>query len=300
VIFILILLLFFDCGLRLGCDFFLGLFLFFLFVIPFFALFLDHRVADSLQVGRIQPLFYQYRLLCFKSLYFFSAPLSLTPFSQLSSFLQRVLGLLYEDSLDFEFDATQFDDVMLFEGVGLFDVAIGDVSHDQVYFLKCIVGVLQLLPRLRILQVHILRHVLFALRFIHFRQPLNFGRLYHVSIAHLTNVEQDLGLTTIELDKVIIDVMKFAVLADPDHAHGFLSLELLLLAVARLVVEEALGVATPRQRLHIEHVASHVLVVPVPVLVLFWYVAPLTVICVVLDAFVLHLFNVFVVFLNMT
>ena len=54
--------------------------------------------------------------------------------------------LLDIDAFDLEFDAAQFDDVVLLELVLLLGVAVGDVAHDQVDFLKSVARVLQLLP----------------------------------------------------------------------------------------------------------------------------------------------------------
>ena len=101
--------------------------------------------------------------------------------------------LFYVDALDLEFHAAKLDNIMLLELVLLFSVAVGDVSDNEVYLLESVARVLELLTRLRVLLVHVLRHELFLLFFAHFSDLLDLGWLYEVVVPDFLDIEKQLG-----------------------------------------------------------------------------------------------------------
>ena len=133
----------------------------------------------------------------------FSAPLRLSTLSHLALHLTFLLDGLDEYFLDLEFDTTKFDNVVLLQSIGLFDISILNVPDDQVNFLAGITRVLQLLSGLCILQIDIFAHEVFFLSFGHGLQSFDFCRLDHVVVSNLTNVEKDLGFTAMFNRKIL-------------------------------------------------------------------------------------------------
>ena len=156
---------------------------------------------------------------------------------------------------------------MFLERVLLLDVPICDVADYQVDLLEGVTRVLQLLTRLCILLVDVLRHEVFPLLLRHRLESLNFSRLNHVVIPNLLDVEEYLCALAMFFGQVLVHVVYFAGLSDAGHLAGFVSCESLLLTVARLVVEEPLRVSVPSHRLHVQDVPSHIFVMPVSMFV---------------------------------
>lgn len=111
-------------------------------------------------------------------------PLTLLPFS-----FQIILGVFNEDLFDLEFDTTQFDNIVLFQNIWLLGVAVADIAYNEINFLESIVRVLELLARLSILLVDILRHKVLFLLLIHVVPAFDLSRLYHIVVTHFANVE---------------------------------------------------------------------------------------------------------------
>ena len=102
---------------------------------------------------------------------------------------------------------------MLFQLVRLLGISITDITHNQVYFLESVKWVLELLARLSILLVYILGHEFFPLFNVHVEPAFNLSRLYHIVVANLADIEQDLAFTTIFFLQVVVKTMDLAVVA---------------------------------------------------------------------------------------
>lgn len=191
----------------------------------------------------------------------FSAPLRLSTLSHLALHLTFFLNGLDEYFLDLEFDSAKFDNVVLLQSIGLFDISILNVPDDQVNFLASITRVLQLLSGLCILQIDIFAHEVFFLSLGHGLQSFDFCRLNHVVVSNLTNVEKDLGFTAMFNRKILFWVRNGAVLANSDQFRRLICCQLLLLTVSSLIVEQTLRVTIPSHDFHIQNVSSHVLIV---------------------------------------
>ena len=158
---------------------------------------------------------------------------------------------------------------MLFQRVLLLYVAIGDVTNNQIDFLECVARVLQLLPRLSILLVHILRHEVLLLLLCHSFEALDFCRFNHVVIPYLLDIKEDLCTLAMLFRQVFFHVMNLAGLGDTGHLCRLVSGEPLLLTMSCLIIEETLRVSIPSHRLHVQYVATHVFVVSISIFVFF-------------------------------
>ena len=104
-----------------------------------------HRLADRMQVFRVEPLLLRNLPLHLQSLDLFPTPLAFSSFHHLALHFTVLLRLLDVDLLNFKLDAAKLDNIVPFERVLLLNVSIGDVSHDQVDLLESVARVVQLL-----------------------------------------------------------------------------------------------------------------------------------------------------------
>ena len=104
-----------------------------------------HRLADRMQVLRVEPLLLQHLPFLLQSLDLFPTPLTLSTLHHLALHFTVFLRLLDINFLHFELDAAKLDYIVPFERVLLLNVSIGDVSHNKVYLLECVTRVMQLL-----------------------------------------------------------------------------------------------------------------------------------------------------------
>lgn len=200
----------------------------------------------------------------------FAAPFGLSPFTHLALHLSLLLHCFDVDLFNLEFDAAKLDNVVLFQSIRLLDISILDISDYQIDLLARVTRVLQLFTRFSILQIHVFAHELLLLGFGHGFEPLDFNWLNLVVVPNFANVEQGLGFPAMLYCQVFVEIADVAILSHSDQLAGFKSGEFLLLAVARLVIKQALRVPIPSHDFHVQHIPSHVLVVRKPVLVLFW------------------------------
>ena len=104
-----------------------------------------------------------------------------------------------------------------------------------------------------------------------------FSRFDHVVIAHFLDVAEHLVLFAVFLSQIVVCLVQLAVSLGRAHeADRFLSGQLLFVALASLVVEQALRVFVPRHHAHVQHIASQILVVPIAIGVLLRNIAQLT------------------------
>ena len=149
-------------------------------------------MADFFQVLRYKPviLLLHPSLLVLKPLDLFLAPLVLPALQVMPLHLASILFRLNVDLLNLELDSSELDDIVFLQRVLLFDVPVGDVTHNEVNLLKCIARVLELLTRLSILLVNVLGHEDLFLSLCQFLNMFDVRRLDHVVIPYLSDVEE--------------------------------------------------------------------------------------------------------------
>ena len=250
----------------------------------------DQLIADGPKISRVKSLLMEHQLLFLKSLDFVLTPLRLSFLHQLVFDLAFLFSFLDEDLLDLELDAAQLYNIMLLEGVLLFYVSVGYIPHDKIDFLISLTGVLELLARLCILLVYVLRHEHLLLFCAHFGDCNQLWRFNYVVIAYFLDVEKNLGPLAVLLGKVFVHLMDFASLNHSWDLTGLVSRQLLLLTVSSFVVKEPLGISVPGHYLHIEDVSTHVLIVAISVFVLLRDVRFLTFTILKLNALLFYFF----------
>ena len=106
------------------------------------ALLLLQGIADSIQVGRIESLPFGLELLFLQSFDLFAAPLLLSPLHHLLLHFAFFLSRLDINLLHLELDSAEFDNIVLFERVLLFNIAVSNITNNEKDLLKCITRVL--------------------------------------------------------------------------------------------------------------------------------------------------------------
>ena len=149
-------------------------------------------MADFFQVLRYKPviLLLHPSLLVLKPLDLFLAPLVLPALQVMPLHLASIFFRLNVDLLNLELDSSELDDIVFLQRVLLFDVPVGDVTHNEVYLLKCIARVLKLLTRLSILLVNVLGHEDLLLSLCQFLNMFDVRRFDHVVISYLSDVKE--------------------------------------------------------------------------------------------------------------
>lgn len=87
-------------------------------------------VTDLLKVVRVEPSFLHHRFLLLQTFDLETAPFGLTSFAELLLHRPLLFHFFDVDLLYLELDPAQLDNVVLFENIWLFHVAIGNVSDD--------------------------------------------------------------------------------------------------------------------------------------------------------------------------
>ncbi len=206
-----------------------------------FDFFLLYNLLNGLQVGRIEVFPTSHNLLLIlQTKYLFTPPLRLSSLSHLALHLSLLFDGLDEYFLDLEFDSAKLDDVVLLQSIRLLHISILNVPHNEIDFLASITRVLQLLPRLCILQIDIFAHEVFFLSIAHGLQFFNLDWLNHIVVSNLSNIEEDLSFAAMFNREILLRVRNDAILANSDQFGGLIRCQLLFLAMTSLIVEQAL------------------------------------------------------------